>query len=122
MLAFNLGVFFRNLQGEDVVFAAKNDQTEVQFRGGVEKLQERTDLTHHLSVTLAKGGLSCRIAFEEVEEEESLENTDVEVRMVQHEDGQETVLLQTKFRFEDITLKPAAGDEDKGPDEGPLTA
>lgn len=122
MLAFNLGVFFRNLQGEEVLFAAKNDQCEVQFRGGVEKLQEQTDLTHHLAVTLSQPPLLCRIAFEEVEEEESLEETDVEVRMTQEVEGQETVLLQTTFRFEDITLKPAAGGEEDGPGEGPLTA
>ncbi|MCH7477726.1 MAG: hypothetical protein IIA14_06460, partial [SAR324 cluster bacterium] len=49
MLAFNLGVFFRNLQGADVTFAAQSEKCQFNFSGGVEKLQEQKDLTHHLS-------------------------------------------------------------------------
>ena len=67
MLAFNLGVFFRNLKGEEVTFSAKNDLCEVRFTGGVVSLHEHTDLTRHLSVTLGKGDLSFRIAFDENE-------------------------------------------------------
>ena len=121
MMAFNLGIFFRNLKGEEVYFSAKNHHCEVQFIGGVENLNEQTDLTHHLSVTLSKGELSCRIAFEEVEDEDSMENTQVEIRFVQELDGEETLLLQTTFLYEEITIKPATGDSDD-PDDGPLSA
>jgi len=121
MLAFNLGVFFRNLQGEEVIFSARNDLCEVNFRGGVSNLYEHTDLTHHLSVTLNRQNLYCRIAFDEAEEEEALEETEVEVRVVQIEDDQEILLFQTAFQFEEIVLKPATGDEDP-PGDGPLTA
>ena len=111
MLAFNLGVFFRNLQGEDVTFSARNDHCEVHFVGGVEALHEQTDLTRHLSVTLSKGDLSCRMAFEEDEEPETPESADVEVRLVQVIAEREVLLLQTRFRFEEIQLKPGAAEE-----------
>ena len=111
MLAFNLGVFFRNLRGEEITLSAKNEHCELYFSGGVENLEEHTVLSHHLSVTLTNGDLSCRIAFEEVEEEETPENTEVEVEMVQKRDDKEILLLQTTFRFEEITLKPASGEK-----------
>lgn len=123
MLAFNLSVFFRNLRGEEVSLVAKNELCTVRFSGGVEELVEHTDLSHHLSVTLTNGNLACRIAFEEVEEEEIPENTEVEVEMLQsREDQTETILLQTTFRFEQITLKPASMEDEEEPDDGPLTA
>ena len=119
MLAFNLGVFFRNLQGEEVSLAAKNAHCEFYFAGGVADLVEHTDLSHHLAVTLASGGLTCRIVFEEAEEEEQVENAEVEIQLMKNGEEGETLLLQTKFRFEEVTLKPAGGDE---PDSGPLSA
>ena len=122
MLAFNLGVFFRNLRGEEISLTARNDQCVVRFSGGVEELVEHTDLSHHLSVTLTNGDLSCRISFEEVEEEEIPENTEVDVELVQSRDDGEIILLQTTFRFEQITLKPASLEDDEEPDDGPLTA
>lgn len=122
MLAFNLGVFFRNLRGEEITLFAKNEHCEVRFSGGVENLEEHSDLSHHLSVTLTNGDLCCRIAFEEVEEEETPENTEVEVQLVQKNEEREILLLQTTFRFEEITLKPASGDDEEEPDDGPLTA
>ncbi len=121
MLAFNLGVFFRNLQGEEVSLIAKSEHCELHFVGGVADLVEHTDLSHHLAVTLTSGGLSCRIIFEESEEEETAENTEVEIQLVQTGAEREVILLKTTFRFEEITLKPATGDEDE-PDPAPLTA
>ncbi len=122
MLAFNLGVFFRNLKGEEVTLYARNEHCEVRFSGGVEELTEHTDLSHHLSVTLASSELFCRIAFEEAEEEETPEHTEVEVELILKKEDREIVLLRTTFRFEEITLKPASGDEEEEPDDGPLTA
>ena len=124
MLAFNLGVFFRNMAGEDVIFSARNPICSVRFIGGVTHLSDQTALSHHLAVSLTKGNLSCQISFEESEEEENVENTEVDVVLVmapENEGGEETVLLETSFRFEEITLKPAAGAEED-PDDGPLTA
>ena len=122
MLAFNLSVFFRNLRGEDITLFARNESCTVRFSGGVEELVEHTDLSHHLSVTLTNGNLACRIAFEEVEEEEIPENTEVDVELVQSGEDQEIILLQTTFRFEQITLKPASMEDEEEPDDGPLTA
>lgn len=122
MLAFNLGVFFRNLRGEDVSLAARSEHCEVHFLGGVDKLVEHTDLSHHLAVTLTNGALTCRIAFEEAEEEETPEHTEVEVELTQTLDDREIVLLHTAFLFEEITLKPASMEDELEPDDGPLTA
>lgn len=121
MLAFNLGVFFRNLKGEEVSLDARNENCEVRFSGGVDDLVEHTDLSHHLAVTLVNKDLSCRITFEEAEEEETPEHAEVEVELIQKSDDRELVLLRTTFRFEDITLKPTSG-EDEEPEDGPLTA
>ena len=124
MLAFNLGVFFRNLAGEEVIFSARNKTCAVKFIGGVEQLSDQTGLTHHLAVTLIKDNLSFHISFEESEEEEHVEDTEVDVLLIkapENEMEEETVLLETTFRFEEITLKPAAGAEED-PDDGPLTA
>lgn len=122
MLAFNLGVFFRNLKGEEVSLDARNPHCEVRFTGGVEDLVEHTDLSHHLSVTLTNKELSCRIAFEEAEEEETPEHAEVEVELILKSAERELTLLRTTFRFDEITLKPASGDEQEEPDDGPLTA
>jgi hypothetical protein len=115
MLAFNLGVFFRNLRGEEVTFAARTSECEVRFTGGVVTLQEQTDLTRHLSVTLGKGDLLLRIAFEETEEE-GPEEADVAVRLLREEEGgKEALLFRTSFRFADVSLKPVSeGEDDQG--------
>ena len=113
MLAFNLGVFFRNLKGEEVVFSANTPQCEVNFTGGVTDLREETDLTRHLSVTLSKNDLSLTISFEESEEEEEEpEDTEVEVVMLQAGDEGDIQLLRTTFRFGNISLKPVSELED----------
>ena len=126
MLAFNLGVFFRNLKGEDISLFARNEHCEVRFSGGVKTLEEHTDLSHHLAVSLSSGDLICRIAFEEAEEEEIPENTEVEIVLAQQQEDRELQLLKTTFHFEEITLKPATGqdeeEEEEDPDNGPLTA
>lgn len=124
MLAFNLGVFFRNMAGEEVIFSARNQTCAMKFIGGVTHLSDQTTLTHHLAVTLTKDNLSCHISFEESEDEENVEDTEVDVLMTltpENEEEEDTVLLETTFRFEEITLKPAAGAEGD-PDDGPLTA
>ena len=118
MLAFNLTVFFRNLRGEEVVFVARSPQTELHFMGGVVALQEHTDLTRHLSVTLRSGELLLRIAFEEAEEDEDPETAAVEVRLLRESGEREILLLQTSFRFGDVSLKPASDVKD-GPPKPP---
>lgn len=115
MLAFNLGIFFSNLRGADVTFAASNGQCSVQFTGGVTALEETNDLSRHLSVTLGKGELTCHIDFDENEEpeEEGAEEEIVDVRMVHTVDDREVELLVTQFKFDEITLKPhVEGEED----------
>lgn len=111
MLAFNLGVFFRNLKGEEVVFSAETPQAEVRFTGGVADLREETGLTRRLSVTLAKNDISLTISFEDSEEEEP-EDTEVEVVMLQTGEEGDFQLLRTTFRFGDISLKPVSELED----------
>lgn len=123
MLAFNLGVFFRNLRGEEVTFFAKAAHCEVCFTGGVESLQERTNLTRHLAVTLKKGDLHLHAIFEEDEEEETEpEDSLVRVRMYHlptRKGEEETVLLRTEFRFGDISLKPADDGGENGENGDP---
>lgn len=120
MLAFNLGIFFRNLHGEDVLFSAQGAHAELHFAGGVMGLQEHTDLTRHLAVTLTSGDLTLHLAFEEPEDEE--EETDpelalVRVHLMRDEGGEERTLLRTSFQFGEISLKPA--NEEPPPDEPP---
>lgn len=114
MLAFNLGVFFRNLKGEEVAFSAQAPDCELRFTGGVADLHEETDLTRHLSVTLSKNELSLTISFEENEEEEP-EDTEVTVEMFRQEGEDEQILLRATFLFGDISLKPAS---ETGENEG----
>ncbi len=106
MLAFNLGVFFRNLSGADVDFTAKNAQCALQFVGNVQDFRQEHDTASHLSVALRSGELVCRIAIEEEEAVEAPEEAKVEVRLAQVLDGGERELLHATFRFEDISLKP----------------
>jgi hypothetical protein len=119
MLAFNLSVFFRNLRGEEVAFSARTAQTELHFVGGVVALQEHTDLTRHLSVTLGSGDLLLRIAFEEGEEDEDPEAASVQVRLLRESGNREVLLVQTTFRFGDVSLKPAADAAETPPEAEP---
>lgn len=119
MLAFNLRVFFQNLQGEELLFFAKNEHCEVRFIGGVDKLKKYTDLNRPLAVTLTQGNLLFRISFEEVEEKK-MANTEVGVSL-SRQGEEELLLMQTSFLFDQITLKPTSG-ADEEPDDGPLTA
>lgn len=119
MLAFNLSVFFRNLRGEPVAFSATTAQTEFHFVGGVVAMQEHTDLTRHLSVTLGSGDLLLRIAFEEGEEDDDPDEANVEVRLLRDEGEREELLAQTVFRFGDVSLKPAGHGEPAGEETAP---
>jgi len=112
MLAFNLGIFFRNLKDAEVDFAARNAVCQVSFTGQVQTLSDQVDLTRHLAVTLCRGDLLCCIAFDEpedVEDEERKrreEEAIVDVRLLEQRDGAAVLLMQSQFRFEDISLKP----------------
>ena len=108
MLAFNLGVFFRNLSGAEVDFAAKNPRCALQFVGSVQDLRQERDTATRLYVALRGGGLICRIAIEEDEAVEAPEEAKVEVRLAQQAPGGEREVLRATFRFEDISLKPHA--------------
>lgn len=122
MLAFNLAVFFRNLKGEEVFFTAYNQNCQMTFLGGVSELHEETGLSHHLTVKLNKDHLSCIISFDEEEEEEKPEHIEVDVKLIQHNpQTEEITLVETKFLFEEIALKPASQMEPE-PDPGPMTA
>lgn len=114
MLAFNLSVFFRNLRGQPVRFKARDERAEVAFEGGVLDMQEQTDLSHHLTVTLARGELLCRIAFADDEDGdvEYPDESEVAVRLVQRHGDGEALLLETHFRFGDIALQPAGEPEE----------
>ena len=74
-------------------------------------MDEQTDLTRHLSVTLEQGNLLFSLAFDEDEEDEEPEDARVDVRLVQMTEEQEILLLETSFRFGDISLKPASESE-----------
>ncbi len=124
MLAFNLGIFFRNLKDAEVVFAAHNAACQLQFTGRVQALSDQVDLTRHLAVTLRQGDLLCFIAFDEQEdgeEQKKDEEAVVDVRLVQQRDGAQQVLVESRFRFEDISLKPHNPDQPQPPD-GPAQA
>jgi hypothetical protein len=120
MLAFNLGVFFRNLKGSQVDFAARAATCEVSFTGMVEALSDQVDLTRHLSVTLARGDLRCHIAFDEGEDpegEEQQEDAVVDVKVVALSAEGDQVLIETRFRFEEISLKPHAPNSPEPPQD-----
>jgi len=120
MLAFNLGIFFRNLKGEDVLFSAQAEHAAIHFTGSVLELRTHADLDRRLDVTLTKDGLFLHMGFEEDEEAEDPESMEVEVSLTrQGAKGLET-LARTTFRFGDISLKPL--DESAGGDEGPTVA
>ena len=109
MLAFNLGIFFRNLKDAAVDFTASDGSCQVEFTGQVQALSDQLDLTRHLAVTLRRGDLLCHIAFDEGEDEEGEEKQDeatVEVRLVLRAEEGEQVLVQSQFRFDQISLKP----------------
>jgi hypothetical protein len=109
MLAFNLGIFFRNLKDAAVDFTAGNAACQVEFTGQVQALSDQLDLTRHLAVTLRRGDLLCHIAFDEGEDEEGEEKQEeatVDVRLVLRAEEGEQVLVQSRFRFDEISLKP----------------
>ncbi len=119
MLAFNLGIFFRNLRGAEVSFTARSPACELHFIGKVLELQVRKDLERSLSVTLLQGSIACHIAFQDSEDEEPAEDAEVEVKLVQPVDGEEVVLTQTRFRFDQISLKPRVDEEHPAPEGDP---
>lgn len=107
MLAFNLGVFFKNLAGSEVVFTAKNKHCEITFTGGVSEMIEQTELIRRLTVILRKGEVSCRIGFDDDDgSEEEGDEALVEVRLIHSPEGEEVDLMQSEFKFDEITLKP----------------
>ena len=111
MLAFNLGIFFRNMKDADVDFVASNSLCKVEFTGQVQALSDQVDLTRHLSVALRQGDLVCRIAFDEGEDEEGEEKKEeaaVDVRLILKNGSTEQLLVESRFRFDEISLKPHA--------------
>jgi hypothetical protein len=121
MLAFNLGIFFRNLKDAEVDFSAKNAVCQVAFSGQVQALSDQVDLTRHLAVTLRRGDLVCFISFDEQEDEDTEQKKEeealVQVRIAEERDGTEQVLVETQFRFEDISLKPHSPDAPEPPQD-----
>jgi len=116
MLAFNLGVFFRNLQGQPVRFAARGLSAEMQFVGGVRELVEKTGLDTQLSVVLGQGDLSLHLVFDEGDDEEFAEDPRIQVRLVQQTEAGEIALAQTQFAFDEVRLTPAMQEEDSTAD------
>ena len=119
MLAFNLGIFFRNLQGAEVRFSARSPACEFHFCGTVEALQEQVDLSRRLNITLRQDPLLCHIAFEDSEDESQPQSAIVDVRLVQFRDAQEQLVTQTRFRFEQVSLQPKDQREPAGSETGP---
>lgn len=121
MLAFNLGVFFRNLSGAEVEFTAKNPQCDFRFVGAVGEFHQEHDVSTHLSVALRCADLTCTIDIEEEEAVEAPEEAKVEVHLVQHAAEGDRELVHTAFRFEDISLKPhvPGGDAEAEPEPEP---
>jgi hypothetical protein len=108
VLAFNLGVFFRNLSGAEVDFTAANAQCEFQFVGFVQDLQQHRDVGTRLSVALRQQHLTCSIEIEEEETIEAPEDAKIDVRLVLRREEGDRELLHATFRFEEISLKPHA--------------
>jgi len=107
-LAFNLGIFFRNLEGEPVRLSAKNDHCELQFLGSVSSLSEQVDLTRELNVSLQAPPLRLDMVFEEPEDENARDD-DLRVSTTLHrenEAGDTGLILETEFRFGEISLAP----------------
>jgi hypothetical protein len=107
MLAFNLGLFFRNLRGQPVRFSARDGDTEVQFVGGVRELLERTELDTQLTVVLTHRDLALRLVFDEGDEGEQSEEPRVRIRLTRESNGEEAALLETSFAFVQVRLQPA---------------
>ncbi len=119
MLAFNLGIFFSNLRGAEVSFSAHSPALQLHFIGKVLQLEEHVELAHSLSVALSQGALACHIFFEDGEDEEPEEDAEVQVKLVQKLDGADVVLVETRFRFDQISLKPRVDDESPPPQPDP---
>jgi len=107
-LAFNLGIFFRNLEGEEVRFTARNAHSELHFQGGVVSLSEQVDLTRELRVALVASPLRLELTFEEPDEEDAREEDQLVVVSLrkESEDSESVPMLRTAFQFGDITLTP----------------
>ena len=121
MLAFNLGIFFRNLAGQRVRFDAENTREQVHFTGSVSELEETKALIRELRVTLTRGDVALRIVFEDSEDPEEADQPEVELTLVLR-DGEETLeLLSTTFAFDEIRFHPEEPDA-PNPDEAPKTA
>ena len=110
MLAFNLGVFFKNLSGAPVFFSAKGPTAEVTFVGTVTDLQQESGWQGSITVTLRQGALACTIVFDEAEEEQHPEASGVQVSLLcddaTAEESEPLQLLTAGFRFKDVTLHP----------------
>lgn len=112
MLAFNLAVFFRNLHGEPVRLVARGERAGLRFVGSVEGLEETTDLTRRLTVTLGRAELLCRLELEEELEPDEDAPPTVHIRLSSRNGAEPTVLAEAAFRFEDIQLQPATAPTD----------
>jgi len=104
MLAFNLGIFFRNLHGQPVAFDAKSAHATMHFVGGVESLREKTDLVSHLSVVLACDDLRMELAFDEGDEPEGEDNPEARITVIRI--GMAEPLFEATFAFDEIRLQP----------------
>ena len=109
-LAFNLGIFFRNMKGQEVLFLGKSDRVELQFKGGVKTFSEKTDLSRQLNITLENLPLFLHLTFEENEDTDD-ENNPVHVSLIRREADEDVIVLSTTFLFSEVSLKPASGDE-----------
>ena len=114
MLAFNLSVFFQNLRGEPVAFHAQHEDCQLHFEGHVTNLKESVDVERSLEIELQNEHLTCCIQFEESDEIEetpsNLKATNTEMVHVHLRSRQEPpqTVLKSRFRFDQITLKPAS--------------
>jgi len=111
MLAFNLGVFFRNLSGAEVEFTAHNADCDVVFVGRVRDIREELGLGSTLQVTLSREPLQCRIEIEDSDGEEdespgASPEPAIEVILEREAGERAEQLFRGRFTFEAITLKP----------------
>lgn len=104
MLAFNLGIFFRNLHGQPVAFDAKRAGAAMHFVGTVESLDEKTALVNHLAVVLACDDLRMEMSFDEGDEPEGEDNPEVKITLIRI--GMAEPLFEASFAFDEIRLQP----------------
>lgn len=111
-IAFNLGIFFRNLHGQEVSFSGVNEYCTLDFTGGVESLVEQTNLTKQLEVILSNLPLFLHFTFEEPQDDEDVKGNEVRIRLVRRETDEDVTLLETRFLFSEVSLKPTSDDDD----------